>query len=44
MLVSIWGSILDTSVETLATGVGWTVDTIVGAGFGIGVYSDSLGG
>ena len=43
MLVSIWGSILDTSVATLATGVGWMVGTMVGAGFCVGAYSDSWG-
>ena len=31
-------------MATLATRVGWTVGTIVGAGFGVGVYSDSWGG
>ena len=44
MLVSIWGRILDTSVATLATGVGWAVSTLVGAGFGVGMYSGSWGG
>ena len=41
MLVSIWGIILDTYVATLATGVGWTIGTMVGYGFGVGVYSVS---
>ena len=36
--------ILDTYVATLATGVGWTVGTMVGAGFGVGMYSGSWGG
>ena len=44
MLVSSWGRILDISVATLATGVGWTVGTMVGSRFGVGVYSDSWGG
>ena len=34
---------LDTSMAKFATGVGWTVGTMVGDGFGVGVYSNSWG-
>ena len=44
MLFSSWGGILDTSVATLDTVVGWTVGRIVGYGFGDGVYSGPWGG
>ena len=44
ILVSSWGGVLDTSMATLANEVGWTVDTMVGAVFGVGVYSISWGG
>ena len=44
MLFSIWGRVVDTYVATLATGVGWTVVTIVGSGFSVGLHSGSWGG
>ena len=31
-------------MATVVTGVGWTVGTMVGAGFGVGVHSGSWGG
>ena len=36
MLIIRWGRILDTCVETSATGVGWMVGKMVGYGFGVG--------